>query len=230
MNAPKLYGSHIPTSALEKAFLTVACGLKALHDPTRGDMVAAVGETLGTPALRQIRRGMLNDRTGRRILRDRPTITNATLESLSSLAPATFGGAYYHGFMAVHGYDPDGRTPVHFVDDAELAYVMLRYRQVHDFWHTLTGLPPTVEGELALKVLEYVQTGLPMTALAALTAGPLKLAPAERERLVKTYVPWALSTGMQARPLMNVYYEELVGEDLDAVRRELRIEPAPVVE
>ena len=29
---------------------------------------------------------------------------------------------------------------VKFVDDTELAYVMQRYREVHDFVHTLAGL------------------------------------------------------------------------------------------
>lgn len=42
------------------------------------------------------------------------------------------------------------------MEDAELAYAMTRYREIHDFLHVLTGLPPTVEGELALKTLEAV--------------------------------------------------------------------------
>lgn len=37
------------------------------------------------------------------------------------------------------GFDPDARRPVNFVDDVDLAYVMLRYRQLHDFMHTLLG-------------------------------------------------------------------------------------------
>jgi len=39
---------------------------------------------------------------------------------------------------------------------------MTRYREVHDFWHVLCELPPTVLGEITLKWLEAVQTGLPM--------------------------------------------------------------------
>ena len=30
---------------------------------------------------------------------------------------------------------------VRFVDDPELAYVMQRYREIHDFTHTLLGMP-----------------------------------------------------------------------------------------
>lgn len=30
---------------------------------------------------------------------------------------------------------------VRFVDDPELAYIMQRYREIHDFTHTLLGMP-----------------------------------------------------------------------------------------
>lgn len=44
-----------------------------------------------------------------------------------------------------------------FVDDAELAYVITRARQVHDFWHVLFGCHTNVFGEVALKAVEFVQ-------------------------------------------------------------------------
>lgn len=34
-----------------------------------------------------------------------------------------------------------------FVDDEELAYVMQRYREVHDLLHTLLGMPTNMLGE-----------------------------------------------------------------------------------
>lgn len=40
----------------------------------------------------------------------------------------------------MQGFDPDARRPVNFVDDVELAYVMLRYRQLHDLTHTILGM------------------------------------------------------------------------------------------
>lgn len=76
--------------------------------------------------------------------------------------PQSFGHAYGE-FMHKFTLDADERTPVTLVDDEELAYIMLRYRQVHDFWHVICGLPPTLLGELALKWFELVQTGLPVS-------------------------------------------------------------------
>ena len=44
-----------------------------------------------------------------------------------------------------------------FVDDEELAYVLTRMREVHDFWHVLFDLNTDVNSELAVKALEFVQ-------------------------------------------------------------------------
>lgn len=138
-----------------------------------------------------------------------------------------------------------------------------RYREVHDLWHVLSGLPPTVEGELALKWFELVQTGLPMCALGAVV-GPLALPRREpppppppaaavptatsssspstsnkrkkssrnkggsREVLARTYVPWAVRAGRQARkPLICVWYERRWEQPLEQVRRDLGFEVAP---
>lgn len=42
---------------------------------------------------------------------------------------------------------PDTRAEVKFVDDEELAYVMQRYREVHDLIHTVLGMPTNMLGE-----------------------------------------------------------------------------------
>lgn len=79
-------------------------------------------------------------------------------------------------FHYIQGFSPDARLPIHFVDDPELKYVMLRYRQVHDLFHSVLGMPPHMLGEVAVKWVEALQTGLPMCALGALF-GPLRLGP-----------------------------------------------------
>lgn len=37
--------------------------------------------------------------------------------------------------------------PTKFIDDEELAYVIQRYREVHDLMHTLLGMPTNMLGE-----------------------------------------------------------------------------------
>ena len=55
-------------------------------------------------------------------------------------------------------------------------YVLLRYRQCHDLVHALLGMKPNRLGEVAVKWVEAIQTGLPMCQMAAYF-GPLRLGP-----------------------------------------------------
>lgn len=213
---------------LERVGVAVHSATTALADPTRADAVAALGEVTGHVALQSMQRRMQSDPVGRRILQDRPLVDNASIdiEHLSTtLSPNTFGHQYVT-FMKGHGFDPDGRAAIKYISDQELAYIMLRYRQCHDFWHTLTGLPPTVLGELALKWLEVIQTGLPVAALSA-TVGSLRLSVQERRILNEVYLPWAVRVGQNAEYLLNVYYEEEFEADIDELRARLRIEKVP---
>ncbi len=57
--------THKPTTALEKAFVAATSALGALHDPTRADLVAALGDATGSTALEAMRRRMLADEIGR---------------------------------------------------------------------------------------------------------------------------------------------------------------------
>jgi hypothetical protein len=105
-----------------------------------------------------------------------PSGESISLTASSTVSPRTSGRQSRESLRQSH-YQCIARAYVHcrrLIDQPELAYAMTRYREVHDFLHVLTGLPPTVEGELALKTLEAVQTGLPMAALSAI-AGPLAL-------------------------------------------------------
>ena len=106
------------------------------------------------------------------------------------------------------------------------AYVLTRMREVHDFWHILFDVRTDVMSELALKGLEFVHTGVPMTGLAVLGA-QIRLSAEERSKLHRIYLPWAYRAGYASVDLVSTYYEHYLQEDLSEVRRKLRIIPAP---
>merc|ERR1711937_7260 len=189
--ARKLYESHVPLSTLQKGALAVGSAVGAVLSPQRGDLVAALGETTGEYALDRVRQKMLENKEGRGIINHRLRIGETTLRKLEDLPENTFGGSYWK-FMTRRGFSPDERPPVRFVDDEELAYVATRYREVHDFWHVVFDCPTTILGELALKSLEYRQTGLPMCALSVL-GGQARLNRKDRRILFRHYIPWAMS-------------------------------------
>lgn len=62
------------------------------------------------------------------------------------------------------------------MDDPELAYVMLRYRECHDFLHVLLDQPTNMLGEVVVKWVEGIQTGLPMCLMGGYF-GALRLKP-----------------------------------------------------
>ncbi|XP_054896681.1 ubiquinone biosynthesis protein COQ4 homolog, mitochondrial isoform X2 [Poeciliopsis prolifica] len=225
-----LYPGHIQTTSFQKALLAVGSGVAALQDPYRHDMVAVLGETTGHLALINLRERMKNDPEGHMILTERPRIRLSTLdlEKMASLPDESFGREYLR-FLEDNKVTPDSRAEVKFVDNEELAYIMLRYREVHDLLHTLLGMPTNMLGEVAVKWFEAAQTGLPMCALGALL-GPLRLNASRLQSLFTSLGPWALQNGRRARCVLSVFYERRWEQNLEDLRRELNIEPPPLTQ
>ena len=122
---------------------------------------------------------------------------------------------------------PDTRKEVRFIDDKELAYVMRRYREVHDMTHALLGMPTNMLGEVLVKWIEAIQTSLPMCYLGGIF-GPIQLKNSKvRQFYLKTGLPWALSCGHYAESLFCIYYEKRFEQDLQELRNELRIPQIP---
>ncbi|MCJ1411976.1 Ubiquinone biosynthesis protein [Ptychographa xylographoides] len=196
-------------------------------NPRRGDLIAILGETTATPYfISRLRDTMLSSPTGRRILFDRPRITSETmsLDYLRTLSENSVGWNYA-AWLDREGVSPDTRDSVMYIDDEECAYVMQRYRECHDFYHALTGLPVMVEGEVALKAFEFANTLLPMTGLSLFAVTRLK--PAGRGRFWNTYLPWALHNGVRSKDIINIYWEEQLERDVDDLRAQLGIERPP---
>lgn len=204
-------------------------------------MIAALGETTAGPSIPRLRDRMLESAEGRLVLRERPRVNSTTIDmnELAKYPEGSFGRAYVT-WLERCGVTPDTREPVpvvcysyqifanllflkvHYIDDPELAYVMQRYRECHDFYHCICNLPVNVESELALKYFEFANLGLPMTGIAALF-GPLRLSEKKRARLFSEYVPWALKCGGTAQSLITVYWERRWEQNVEDIKRELGI-------
>lgn len=224
---PPNYPGHVPLTLIERSALAVGSAVTSILNPRRADMIAALGEATAQPFfITRLRRRMLSNPTGRRILRDRPRITSKTmsLDHLRKL-PDNSVGRTYAAWLDREGVSPDTRDAVRYIDDEEEAYVMQRYRECHDFYHALTGLPIFAEGEIGLKAFEFANTGLPMTALSL--AAIVRLKPEERRRMFSTYLPWAFANGWKSADLINIYWEEELETDVDDLRARLGIETPP---
>ncbi|NXS92441.1 COQ4 protein, partial [Jacana jacana] len=223
----QLYPGHIPTSPLQKALLAAGSACMALYDPYRHDMVAVLGETTGCLALPNLRDKMKNHPEGYRILQERPCIRLSTLDMgrLRGLPDGTLGREYVR-FLEDNKVSPDTRMPPKFVDDEELAYVIQRYREVHDLMHTLLGMPTNMLGEVVVKWFEAIQTGLPMCVLGAVF-GPIRLSARKLQVLATELVPWAIRSGRNASCILNIYYEQRWEQPVESLREEIGIFPPP---
>lgn len=222
------YEGHVPLYLHEKMLLFAISGLRSFFHPEDGNNIVQLGESSAFPfLLESLKKCMLEDETGRRILREQPNITSDTLdmERLGKMDKNSLGYTYY-SWLLKEGVSPDTRAPVKYIDDPLQAFVFKRYRQCHDFYHAINGLPIIIEGEIAIKALEAANMGIPMAALGALLA-PLRLKPVQKERLYDIYLPWAIRTGLSCKPLINVYWEELLEKDVNELRKNLGIQPPP---
>ncbi|KAJ3743867.1 ubiquinone biosynthesis protein COQ4, mitochondrial [Lentinula raphanica] len=227
INTTPAYPGHIPLNSFENAFLAVGSAVMSLLDPYRADLIAALGETTAGPALPRLRDIMLASPEGRQILKDRPRINTQTVDmnALAHLPEGTWGRTY-KTWLERTGVTPDSREPVHYVDDPELAYVMQRYRECHDFYHSICNFSVNVESELAIKYFEFANLGLPLAAISAI-GGPLRLNAKKRSILFSEYVPWALKYGSTSQCLITVYWEKRWEQNVDGLRTELGIRDSP---
>jgi methionine--tRNA ligase beta chain len=216
------YEGHVPTRPSERLVLAASSAVGAFLDPTRADLIATLGETTGEASLGKLRDRMRDHPVGNTILTERPRVNTASVcvEELLGLKKNTFGYSYGK-FLDGHGFNPDDRPAVQYVDDEELAYVITRYREIHDFAHVICGLPPTVFGEVALKWFEMAQTKVPMTALSAFV-GPLRPdLSAEERSLLRKYMVWACKAGPTSELFLNVYFEKYYEEPLHELQKQV---------
>ncbi|XP_053686688.1 uncharacterized protein LOC128736233 [Sabethes cyaneus] len=216
--------NQIKLTDAQKLFLITGSSIAAILNPRRHDMIACLGETTGAGVAENIRQQMLSSTEGRLVLAEKPRINTRTVDmtALKKLPENSFG-FHYVQFLEKHEITPDSRMEVRFMDNPELAYVITRYREVHDLIHAVTDMPTNMLGETAVKWVEAINIGLPM-CYAGAVFGPLRLRPKQRQKYQQYYLPWAIQTGQRAKSLMCVYWEKRWDQDINELRKELNID------
>ncbi|CAG9856818.1 unnamed protein product [Phyllotreta striolata] len=221
--------NHIETNLFQKALLSVGAAAASITDPTRADMIACLGETTGEKAAKYILGKMESSEEGSQILSDQPRINSKTidLDYLSKL-PSNTLGRHYVNFLKINNVTPDSRDPVRFMDDPQLAYVIQRYREVHDLFHTVLQMRTNMLGEVTVKWVEAIQTKLPM-CIAGAIFGPVRLKQKHRAIYLNQYLPWAIETGQKSNFLLNIYYEKRWEQPIDEFYEEINVSPLTLV-
>jgi len=216
----------------QSLLLTAASSFLSIVNPYRADMIAVLSETSITNLqLSYLYKRMMSSESGKYIMSSKPRILSSTvnLRRLSQLPNDTLGKKY-SDFLQIHHFTPDSRAHVQFITNSEFAYIIQRYREIHDFVHLLSGIETNHLGELAVKQLEALQLKLPQTVLSALF-GPLALSFEKKQQLLTQYSRWAYnchrSIESKNQWLLSYDYERHFEEPIDTVRQDLGFIMAP---
>ncbi|CAO1623039.1 unnamed protein product [Sympodiomycopsis kandeliae] len=230
---PQQYPSHIPLASWEKHFLSVGSTLASLINPSRGDMIALLSETSGERFLPKILDDVMKSHEGRKMIIEKPRLTTKSIDMtyLRGLDDDTFGKRYTE-WLDWCRVGPDTRAQVQYISNPQEAYLMQRYRESHDFYHMLCGMPVNALGETVVKIFEFAHFGLPVALLSSI-AGPLRLTNQERYTLFNELAPWAWEMGKESRrkmqaSLLSVRWEHRWEMDFKQMQREFGITDPPV--
>ena len=89
-------------SCVQRAFLVPYFGLGAIADPRRGDLVAGLGDATSERQLLKIKSLLMESSAGRKLMREKPLITESSLQLSSSNFPDDSLGRKYSEFMKVN--------------------------------------------------------------------------------------------------------------------------------
>ena len=197
--------------------------LALVRDPNKTEKIFEIGDS-GRNAERdrfeQLLAPILNDPEFQALWTARTEIS-IDLMRLQTLPEGTFGretAAYFerHGFTPLSFPRIERRSSLDYLAD--------RMRQIHDFWHVLTGYSTEVVGELALQGFTMAQVGSPLSAVI-LSGGLLHLVifrPMEVGSAFAQIVE-GYRRGKAARRLVTLSYDTLWERDLAQLQRELGI-------
>lgn len=158
-----------------------------------------------------------------------------TVEGLKRYAPGTLGYAYREFVVRNNLLENFGRDYRTFQADLQakgtlkrmpddIAYMMVRGTQLHDFLHVLTGYGATIPGELALAAHYLAQLRFPYHAmrLAVTLAHSAFVAPQHIVGAMDAFVDgWQY--GRASRNITFERWEERLGEPLSALQAEMNL-------
>ena len=215
--------SHL-SSNVTRLQLLLQASLTGIKNPEDAQSISKVGDLSNFHVLRWLRNEMKADPTGVRILDTKPRINEETLplNRLRNFESNTLGKAYFD-FMTKYEFSSNERPLVEYIPDLELAYILQRYRETHDFYHILLGLSSIeIIDELAVKLFEALNLRLPSSSMMALSSFYL-LDWQAKTFFIEKYAKQLVAQREGNKLVLNYYFEENLHKPIDLVRAELGI-------
>jgi len=141
-----------------------------------------------------------------------------------NLLPQGTLGREYSDFMIKENLSPDYYKILNSKDDT--TFIMMRLRETHDMWHTITGFGTSLPDELGLLSFMMAQVHSPFSPIviaAALMKAALKNPPEALEIMDRVTRGWNM--GVKAKPIFAVDWPMYWETPLMQIRAFYKIEP-----
>ena len=177
-----------------------------------------------TPFGRFLRRNVADPETCD-LLRLRPELCEPQIDllTLSELPQDTLGGVY--GRHMLRHELMDQTAPMREFDNADVGYVMRRYRQTHDVWHCLLALGVEGHDEVLLAAFCWGQLRLPVAGVIASLGSIKHLVFEARWQAIRHSLFQSYSMGHSCRPLLPAHWETMWNDPIDVVRQRYGVSP-----
>jgi ubiquinone biosynthesis protein COQ4 len=212
---------------LQDAYRVGVAIVRVLGDSTKTHEIHRVEEITGRPRYRRLLAEMVATPEGQRLLAERPELSSEHVDydHLRTLPATTLGGAYArhldHNKLSA---DYQAAATRH-IDDPDMAYLMRRFRQTHDVWHTLLHMGIEGHEEVLIHWFTFGQLRLPVSALIMVFGTMKHLLLEKRWDALRHSMMEAYRAGRDAAPLMPVYWEDQWEQPLEDVRRRYNVKP-----
>ncbi|CRG99992.1 ubiquinone biosynthesis protein COQ4, putative [Plasmodium relictum] len=171
-NFVKIFRSNfIDVNTLNKLEIFFKNIFRIYKAPGRTHLLAHAADMSSVYAVKNIYNYMKDDEEGKLILKEKPLLIRQEVHfnELKKLPRNTLGYKYME-FLETCKIHAHNREVAHFFNDVNYSYILTRYRQIHDIAHVVYNLNISIESEAALKLIELIQTKLPITLLAIIVA------------------------------------------------------------
>lgn len=132
-------------------------------------------------------------------------------------------GYVYSSHMTEANFDPEFYRKVVIQDD--FTYIVLRVRQTHDIWHTVTGFGVDVLGEISLQAFQLAQNRSPLSVMLMAGAILHTIRISDNLNAVMQGIDRGYRMGFQAKPFLAQKWEEAWEKPLSEWRTQLGVEP-----
>lgn len=210
-----------------EAWLVLGATARVLRDSNRITDIHLVADITSRERFAALLRKQRAGGKEPEILAARPEIDDTTVDfaALRQLPETTLGGAYVRHLdrNALSIYT--GATSRKFVHDADVRYLIHRYRQTHDIWHVLVGVGTKGHEEVLLHAFTLGLMGLPVSAMIVALGTVKHIVLERRWRALRHGLREAFANGRAAAPLVTVRWESLWDRPLESVREQFAIRP-----